>query len=35
MVKPDSGKRISKADTYLNCAEVFAYRSPCLGISIG
>lgn len=22
--------RVSKADTYLNCAEVFAYRSTCL-----
>jgi len=30
MVKPEKGKRISKADTYLNCAEVFAYRSTCL-----
>ena len=25
MVKPEQGKRISKIDTYLNCAEVFAY----------
>ena len=23
-------KRVSKADTYLNCAEVFAYRSTCI-----
>lgn len=30
MVKQDNGKRISKIDTYLNCAEVFAYRSTCL-----
>lgn len=30
MVKPVPGKRISKTDTYLNCAEVFAYRSTCL-----
>lgn len=30
MVKPEDGKRISKADTYLNCAEVFAYRSTCI-----
>lgn len=30
MVSPQDGKRISKADTYLNCAEVFAYRSTCL-----
>lgn len=30
MVKPENGKRISKIDTYLNCAEVFAYRSTCL-----
>lgn len=22
--------RVSKADTYLNCAEVFAYRSTCI-----
>ncbi len=29
MVKPE-GKRISKIDTYLNCAEVFAYRSTCI-----
>ena len=30
MVKPEPGKRISKIDTYLNCAEVFAYRSTCI-----
>lgn len=30
MVKPENGKRISKTDTYLNCAEVFAYRSTCI-----
>ena len=30
MVKPEIGKRISKTDTYLNCAETFAYRSICL-----
>lgn len=30
MVKPEAGKRISKIDTYLNCAEVFAYRSTCI-----
>lgn len=30
MVKPEQGKRISKIDTYLNCAEVFAYRSTCM-----
>lgn len=30
MVKPEGGKRISKTDTYLNCAESFAYRSTCL-----
>lgn len=30
MVKPSGNKRISKEDTYLNCAEVFAYRSTCL-----
>ena len=29
MVKPEQGKRISKINTYLNCAEVFAYRSTC------
>lgn len=30
MVKPEESTRISKIDTYLNCAEVFAYRSNCL-----
>lgn len=30
MVKPSSNSRISKVDTYLNCAEAFAYRSTCL-----
>ena len=30
MVKPEKGERISKIDTYLNCAEVFAYRSTCI-----
>lgn len=30
MVKPQNGERISKIDTYLNCAEVFAYRSTCI-----
>lgn len=30
MVKPEKKKRISKADTYLNVAETFAYRSTCL-----
>ena len=30
MVKPNGNKRISKIDTYLNCAENFAYRSTCL-----
>ena len=30
MVISENGRRISKADTYLNCAEVFAYRSTCL-----
>lgn len=30
MVSPQGEKRISKIDTYLNCAEVFAYRSTCL-----
>ena len=30
MVRPEDGKRISKIDTYLNCAEVFAYRSTCI-----
>lgn len=30
MVIPDEKERISKTDTYLNVAEVFAYRSTCL-----
>lgn len=30
MVKPQNNKRISKTDTYLNCAETFAYRSTCI-----
>lgn len=30
MVIPQNGERISKIDTYLNCAEVFAYRSTCI-----
>ena len=30
MVKPQSDKRVSKINTYLNCAEVFAYRSTCI-----
>lgn len=30
MVRPQNGERISKIDTYLNCAEVFAYRSTCI-----
>lgn len=30
MVKPEKGERISKIDTYLNCAEAFAYRSTCI-----
>ncbi len=30
MVRPVCSKRVSKIDTYLNCAEVFAYRSTCL-----
>ena len=30
MVKPDKTGRISKTDTYLNVAEVFAYRSTGL-----
>lgn len=30
MVKPQDEKRVSKIDTYLNCAEVFAYRSTCI-----
>ncbi len=30
MVIPSKEERISKEDLYLNCAEVFAYRSTCL-----
>lgn len=30
MVRPEQSERVSKIDTYLNCAEVFAYRSTCL-----
>ena len=30
MVISKGAERVSKADTYLNCAEVFAYRSTCL-----
>lgn len=30
MVKPEKDKRVSKNDTYLNCAESFAYRSTCI-----
>ena len=30
MVLSVGNERVSKADTYLNCAEVFAYRSTCL-----
>lgn len=30
MVTPTSGERVSKVDTYLNCAETFAYRSTCI-----
>lgn len=30
MVTPIEGKRISKIDAYLNCAESFAYRSTCI-----
>lgn len=30
MVKPNGEQRISKIDTYLNVAEVFAYRSTCI-----
>ena len=30
MVNPQANKRISKSDTYLNCAEAFAYRSTCI-----
>ena len=30
MVSPRGEGRVSKIDTYLNCAEVFAYRSTCI-----
>jgi dCMP deaminase len=30
MVISKGAERVSKIDTYLNCAEVFAYRSTCL-----
>lgn len=30
MVKPNGQQRISKIDTYLNVAEIFAYRSTCI-----
>ncbi len=30
MVRTINKDRVSKIDTYLNCAEVFAYRSTCL-----
>lgn len=30
MVTPKNGQRISKINTYLNCAEIFAYRSTCI-----
>lgn len=30
MVSPQGEQRVSKIDTYLNCAEVFAYRSTCI-----
>ena len=30
MVISTGADRVSKIDTYLNCAEVFAYRSTCL-----
>lgn len=30
MVISSGKERVSKIDTYLNCAEVFAYRSTCL-----
>ena len=30
MVRSQKNERVSKIDTYLNCAEVFAYRSTCL-----
>ncbi len=30
MVITGKDRRVSKTDTYLNCAEVFAYRSTCI-----
>lgn len=30
MVISKGNERVSKIDTYLNCAEVFAYRSTCI-----
>ena len=30
MVRPQDSEIISKINTYLNCAEVFAYRSTCI-----
>lgn len=30
MVISTGNTRVSKIDTYLNCAEVFAHRSTCL-----
>lgn len=30
MVLTGKENRVSKTDTYLNCAEVFAYRSTCI-----
>ena len=30
MVVSKGAERVSKEDTYLNCAEVFAYRSTCI-----
>lgn len=30
MVRSENTKRVSKIDTYLNCAEVFAHRSTCI-----
>lgn len=30
IVRPKRMERASKIDTYLNCAEVFAYRSTCI-----
>lgn len=30
IVRSENTGRVSKIDTYLNCAEVFAYRSTCI-----